>query len=104
MEQGWDEIRAVCPDTEISQPHLHPPPPPPPPPLPTSTEFLVSPLVSIAVPASPELNVTQFSLIWPYLDDCGEFYLGLMAAKWVLMILTRHLYKYTVRCQENWKI
>ena len=28
----------------------------------------------------------------PYLDDCGEFYLRLMAAKWVLMTLTRHLY------------
>ena len=30
-----------------------------------------------------------------YLDDCGEFYLGLMAAKWVLMILTHRLLKYT---------
>ena len=46
----------------------------------------------------------KFSLTWPYLDDCGEFYLGLMAAKWVLMTLTRHLLKYTQRCQENWKI
>ena len=54
-----------------------------------STETLIT-----QVPSIPNVEAKcncKFSLTWPYLDDCGEFYLGLMAAKWVLMTLTRHL-------------